>query len=220
MIVCLATAIFLAAVAALITRPVEPTWNGQRLTHWMAVLGSSNMDEEQRAFAAIEAIGTNGLPIIVRVLGARDSALQSRVLLLLQHVPLIHLRFAMPADRRRKAEMAFVLAGEESRRMGIPDIMRLSHDEDPGVRLTAVGILSHCFSINESAPLPALESAQLDLDPGVRAVAVEAVQFRRRVAAEVQTRRELWPNPQGGGNGNQPFPTVADRTSAAAGSGR
>ena len=112
-------------VAGLIMRPVEPTWDGQGPTHWMAALGTLDADEESMG-------------------------------------------------------------------MSIPDLMRFSRDKDPGVRLTAVEVLSG-FPFNETAPLPALESAQLDPDARVRAAAVQAVQSRKAVDREVQRLRKLWP---------------------------
>ena len=174
-------------------RSAEPTWDGRSLKRWIAALGNSDADEEAHAFAAIEAIGTNGLPIIIRLLGTRDSASGLQLLRLVQHVPLVHLQFSTPSERRQKAKVALFLAGGESMRTSIPDLMRLARDSDPGVRLTAVEALS-AFPCNETSALAALETAQADTDSRVRTSAQQAVQSRKAVDREVQRLRELWPD--------------------------
>jgi hypothetical protein len=65
------------ALVWLLTRPPEAAYDGRSLTQWTALLGSPATDEEAQAFAAIEAMGTNALPTIVRLLGSRDSALET-----------------------------------------------------------------------------------------------------------------------------------------------
>ena len=131
-------------VAGLIMRPVEPTWDGQGRTHWMAALGTSDADEESMG-------------------------------------------------------------------MSIPDLMRFSRDKDPGVRLAAVELLSG-FPFNETALLPALESAQLDADARVRGAAVQAVQSRKAVDREVQRRRKLWPAGTRGLDENMTFSLTGQAT--------
>lgn len=192
--VAIVVAVVLFAVAWLVTPPDEPTCDGRRLTQWMSSLGNLDTDEEAHAIAAIEAIGTNALPVIVPVLGTRNSALQSQFLWLVQRVPFLPLHLTTPADRRQKAKIALFLAGEDSMRASISDLSRLSRDKDRGVRLTAVEVLA-VFPSNENAQLPALEAALLDPDAQVRAAALQAVQCRRAVDREVRRLRELYPNP-------------------------
>ena len=134
-----------------VMRPVEPSCDGRTLTQWMAVLGSSDSDEEAHAFAAIEAIGTNGLPIIIELLGRKDSA-----------------------EWRQRAKLAIILAGAEAQHASIPSLVRFSQHSDPDVRLKAVELLSGVIS-SEPAALPALEARQADADPNVQAAARQAV---------------------------------------------
>jgi hypothetical protein len=63
--------------------------------------------------------------------------------------------------------MALAISGQESIRASIPAIAELSRVPDPGVRLRAVEMLS-VLPLNETAPLPALEAAQTDPDPGFK----------------------------------------------------
>jgi hypothetical protein len=78
-------------------------------------------------------------------------------------------------------------------RASIPELVRLSGAKDPGVRLTAVELLS-AFPINDTAPFAALKAAQADADPRVRAAAQQAVGIRRAVEQETQRLRQLKPN--------------------------
>jgi HEAT repeat protein len=159
-----------ALFAWLLMRPSQPVYDGRSLAEWMAVLGSSNTDEEAHAFAAIEAMGTNALPTIIQFLGRKDSA-----------------------DWRHKATIALLLSGSESQHASIPAIVRLSQTEDTGVRLTAVDALSQLM-FSEAAAIPALEIAQTDSDAHVRAVAQEALQRLNGVKSAVEKLHQKQPN--------------------------
>jgi hypothetical protein len=192
-----------AVVTALLwhfSRPSQPTHDSRTLTQWMSALGSSDSDEEAHAFAAIEAIGTNGLPTITRFLTKADSPLRLRCLALLDHVPFLRLHFTTAAEWRQKAKVALILSGAESQRASIPALASLSRHANPAVRLTAVDALSQ-FMFTEPACLPPLEAAQSDIDAQVRATAQEAVQRVRGVSNAVERLRErvreMRSNPEG-----------------------
>jgi HEAT repeat protein len=160
-----AIAVGLAAICAAlweVMRPVEPSYDGRTLTQWMGVLGSSDSDEEAHAFAAIEAIGTNGLPIIIEFLGRKDSA-----------------------EWHQRAKLALILAGAEAEHASIPALVRLSQHSDPDVRLKAVELLSGVVS-SEPAALPALEACQSDAYPKVRAAAQQAIGTYKAVEKAVK----------------------------------
>ncbi len=178
----------------------EPVCDGHALTHWMRAIDSSNQDEEAHAFAAIAAIGTNGLPVIISRLGTRDSWLQLQSLRLVQLVPFLRDHFTGPSEWRHKARRALQLAGEEAMRVSIPDLTRLSADKDPGVRLSAVEALS-AFTLNDTAPVAALKAAQADPDSRVSAAARQVVDMRRAREQGVERLRELWPTNGGSPNG-------------------
>jgi hypothetical protein len=190
-------AMILLVAAWLIAPTGEPMCDGRRLTQWMAALGSADQDEEAHAFAAIETIGTNGLQIILPRLGTRDSAWRFQVLTFIQRAPLLHIHFTTPSELRQRAKMALMLAGEESMRASIPELVRLSGAKDPGVRLTAVELLS-AFPINDPAPLAALKGAEADADPRVRAAAQQALGIRRAVEQEARRLRQLEPKAASG----------------------
>lgn len=173
------------ALAWLFMRPSQPTYDGETLTHWIAVLGSSDTDEEAHAFAAIQAIGTNGLPTILRLLESGDSGMKFRCLRLIGHVPFLNLRFDTAAEKRQKGKLALILAGEEAQHSSIPALAHLSRAADAGVRLTAVDCLSQ-FMFNEPEVLSALEAAQSDADAQVSTKARDAVRRHQGVGDAVQ----------------------------------
>ena len=179
----------LLAAAWLIAPTGEPRCDGRSLNEWMAALGNTDQDEEAHAFAAIETIGTNGLRFILRRLSTQDSAWRFQVLAFIQRAPLLHIHFTAPSERRQRAKMALMLAGEASMRASIPELVRLSGDKDAGVRLTAVELLS-AFPVNDTAPLGALKAAQADPDRRVRAAAEQAVGSRRAVEVQRLSQRE------------------------------
>jgi HEAT repeat protein len=186
--ICTLAAVVAAIAGVVLRSPSQPTCDGHTITHWIAVLDSRDADQKAHAFAAIEKIGTNALPTILHLLGTRDSGLKFRIRGLVERVPLLHLRFASAADVRLKAWMALAISGQESIRASIPELAGLLRDPDPGVRLRAVEMLS-VLPFNDTAPLPALEAAQNDPAPQVRATAGQSVQSRRAVNRVVQQAR-------------------------------
>ena len=77
-----------AFIIWLFARPPEPTYDNRRLSEWMTALGGSDSDEEAHAFAAIQAMGTNALPGVLRLLAMRDSSLSQRCAQFVQRIPL------------------------------------------------------------------------------------------------------------------------------------
>ena len=146
----------MAALAALVlTSPSQPSCDGHTITYWIAFLQSRDSDQTAHAFAAVEKIGTNGLPTILHLLGTRDSA---------RRVPHSLPGRARPVDPssvcfrcRRAAEatgVALAISGQESIRASVPTLADLSRDPDPGVRLRAVEMLSGLPSTKPRPFLP------------------------------------------------------------------
>ena len=188
-----------AAVTWLLVPSSQSTYDGKTLTHWIAALGSSDGDEEAHAFAAIQAIGTNALPTILRLLESSDSTFKLRCLRLAERIPFLDLRFQTAAERRQKAKVALILAGSESQHMSVPTLARLSRAADTGVRITAVECLSQLM-FSEREVISSLEAAQGDPDPRVSTLARDAVQRNRGVddaiwrLQENQARQNLLPH--------------------------
>ena len=177
--------LIVAAAAWLLVPSSQPTYDGKTLTHWMAALGSADGDEEAHAFAAIQAIGTNALPTISRLLESSDSTFKLRCLHLAERIPFLGLRFQTAAEQRQQAKVALILAGSESQRMSVPTLARLSRAADAGVRITAVECLSQLL-FTEREVISSLEAAQGDPDPRVSTVARDAVRRSRGVGDAVQ----------------------------------
>ena len=55
----------------------EPRWQGRRLSSWLGDMRPGRPEEQQRqAEAAIQAIGINGIPTLLRLMRAEDSSLK------------------------------------------------------------------------------------------------------------------------------------------------
>ena len=115
--------------------------------------------------------------------------MSQRCLRFVQGIPFLPVRFTTAAKWRQRAKGAFILSGAGSQRASITALARLSRDADPGVRLTAVEILSQ-FVFTEPSSLPAVEAAQSDTDARVRTAAQQAVQSHRGVSNALERLRE------------------------------
>ncbi len=173
-----------------LTRPAQPEFDGKSLTHWIEKIGSSDIDEEAHAFAVIQSIGTNALPTIFQLLEKTDSAPKRWFLQFVGSIPVFQFSFKTAEEWRQAAKTALILTGEESRRMSIPVLVRLSKSSDSGVRMTAVDCLSQMM-FTEPEILPVLKRAENDADVQVRTAAQNAMRRYRGVSNGVQRLIEM-----------------------------
>src|SRR5579872_267517 len=94
--------IALAGFAWLVLKPHEPVYQGRPLTVWLEAYFNSmsatpdkrDLVQLQNQSAAISRIGTNGIPTLLRLAQAKDSAMKSKLVLLARKqtfIPFHHL---------------------------------------------------------------------------------------------------------------------------------
>jgi len=103
--------------------------------------GSPERAKRDQAQAAINQIGTHALPTLLRMAGAKDSALKKRFIALARKQSLV--RFHLhPADYyHAKATYGFGALGSAAK-PAVPALIGLLHDKDPEVRASAAQCLS------------------------------------------------------------------------------
>lgn len=98
--------------------PKEPVWHGKTLTQWLerrwasSFVSSTKYDDEPDR--AIEAIGTNGLPTIIKLLDARDSALKTKWIDLVNGQKLIHVHLKSALDKEWIAIVGLSVLGSNA----------------------------------------------------------------------------------------------------------
>lgn len=95
------------------SRTPDPVVRGQRLSSWLMVL-SKDPEGAESYKAAVEAIheaGTNGLPLMVRMLQVEDSSIRQAAARALRNQNIIHAKWTMEWDVRMTALRGLKLLG-------------------------------------------------------------------------------------------------------------
>lgn len=168
--------VVLAAVFWIIARPAEPRYQGKRLSYWLGeltlgevgppALAISEFERTQRQAVAVEAIqrmGTNALPDLVKELGARDPRWLVAIADLLDIQDYVRWRPRMTFQRREAAYRAIAALGAVAE-PAIPQISLLLTNPDTAVREASIGTLGKIRS-QPQVVVPALIPFVSDTDP-------------------------------------------------------
>ena len=204
--------ILLLAIAAMLLAVVgwhlyatrEPSYQGKRLTEWLlagANDGKFAPASTKQSREAIRAIGTNGLPTLIRLIQVKDSAVKRTLMSWAEKQSLVEFHFQPAWTRQGYAVEGFLTLGPEGKE-AIPALAKLLQDTDlagnAAVCLAAIGpeavpILRHelgstnaliryaCLGAldylgtNAMLFFPAIMQSLQDPDPHVRFAAVHCL---------------------------------------------
>ena len=114
--------LFIALVAGgvvfALRQPAEPVWQGRKLSEWMERHTPSSEAQPpygspgwHLADRAIKEIGTNGIPTLLRMVGATEGDLRARLRRLAKNQRFVYVSYRYAPDLNREAEYAFELLG-------------------------------------------------------------------------------------------------------------
>ncbi len=190
-------AIYAAIVAVLFTALIvvyllvsgggsrEPSWKGIKLTEWMYGHLSINHGEffDNDGVTAIKAIGTNGLPTLIKMLGTKDSALET------MFIGWFHGHLAI--EKRACASTAIEILGTNAF-SAIPDLVKLTKNEDKDVRNESLFCLSR-LQPEKEVLLPVLKERLQDSEADVQERAARILAKRYPEDAERLRVYDLFP---------------------------
>ncbi len=159
----------LAALASSLFSAREPAYHGKRLGVWVEQyyqeFDSWKRTGTSEARTAVRTIGTNGLPALLRMLGATDPPLKRKILALAKKQSLVTLPMRPAEHYRWLAGWGFSALGPMAK-PAVPAIIELLKDKDPAVRAAA----AHAFSSigpEAEAAVPALVRCLDDRNNGL-----------------------------------------------------
>ena len=126
-----------------LTWPTEPTYKGRKLTSYLrGPWGQVDGPQEDNPHfgpdvAAIRAIGTNGIPTLLKLIQAQDSGLRTRVTWLLKRQSLIQFDLLDAPDRQQLGVFGFQILGELGK-PALHELVQLTRHRDPNVRVAAL----------------------------------------------------------------------------------
>lgn len=148
LILILLAVVVLAGVVLVLVQPTEPKYKGRTLTSylrgpWKQIDGPQT---ENPHFApdeeAIRAIGTNGIPTLLRLIQAHDPPWKAKAIDWLNNQKLVQMDILDARNKRQLGLLGFLLLGD----LALPatqNLLELTKNGDPQVRALATGILLH-----------------------------------------------------------------------------
>ena len=125
----------LAAAGWLTFHSREPEYQGKKLTGWLRELEAApDMASPKwgESVAAIRAIGTNGLPTLVTMLGGADARWKVQAVTLIQDTANVDLSESLAEADQRRARIGFQVLGRAAR-PAIPKLATLAETSDPAL---------------------------------------------------------------------------------------
>ena len=150
----------------------EPSYNGKALSEWLYQRrGYTNsaagwIPIEDASTAAVRAIGTNGLPTLVRMVASHDGTMKLKLMKLLNSQRLIRLRLHTEFEKQTSAATAFQILGTDAL-PAVPALIELTKHEYPAVRFYALESLM-AINPDKSTLLPVLTNLLADTDEHIR----------------------------------------------------
>jgi HEAT repeat protein len=133
-------------------RPRGPVYGGKTLTAWLdeyideysPSFGNHSNAQERQSLArtAIRQIGTNGLPILLKMARAKDSPLKTKLINLASKQSLVSIQFRTDEDYHRMACFGFYVLGSIGQD-AVPALIDLLKENDPQTRPTAADCLGN-----------------------------------------------------------------------------
>lgn len=167
----LLVAILTAWVLVMIFRPSnEPTWHGRTLTEWLdrarVIYVMINKPSDEDPIQALNEIGTNALPILIKMLEAKDGPLKGKFIDVVNSQRLVNVRLKTAGEKVSAAMNGFRYLGTNAL-PALPQMLRLTQNRDTGTRMFATSCISN---IRRFDPLlcPALEGCLNDPDTEVK----------------------------------------------------
>jgi len=104
------------------SREREPVYQGNSLSSWL--LDSRTTIQQQEADEAVRQAGTNAIPILLRMLRAKDSALMVGLMNLAQRQRLITVHYTLAAERNYAGRQGFEVLGAKAQ-SAVPGLIEI-----------------------------------------------------------------------------------------------
>jgi len=178
-----------ASVIGYLCLPKEPRYQGRALSEWieesrraylMWARGDpkrrlSDYSEWQIATNAVQQIGTNAIPQLLRWASAHDSKTRQKLIIWLRMHPSFHFRIRSAEERQLAAYFGFSLLGRTAE-PAWPGLVQLTHEREPDSRRCGMDCL--IITKADSATLrPVLRDLVKDPDEKVRRTAAGELHY-------------------------------------------
>lgn len=158
--------------------PPEPDYQGRRLTQWLfdqRITDKGGIELSDASVRAVQAIGTNGLPVLLEMLGSSDSQFKLRLAMRVQKIRFLYNFIPIYMPRRFAAMLGFRALGRTAK-PAFAQIIKVVLDSDDNLQaMSALGSAS-----DDADPVLAFVKGLSDPDPKVRRRAALALAYFRQ----------------------------------------
>src|SRR5438094_118239 len=99
--------LFCVVAVIYLTRPREPVYDGQPVSYWVRGLASIQVTQSAASNKAFQHIGTNALPVLIKMIRAKDSKVKLWLRNLYYKQSLMHHHFTLAEEDRIPAVLGF-----------------------------------------------------------------------------------------------------------------
>src|ERR1700677_3374658 len=128
--------ILAAAFLVCFCLPKEPAYQGRTLTDWIVNHPVGDQYWQDTGYA-IQHIGTNAFPILLKWVSARDSKPKARIISWLNAHPWLRVRIRPAYEWQQFASVSFHFLGEAAKPVW-PELVQRTYDRDSSCRYTAL----------------------------------------------------------------------------------
>jgi len=160
--------LFGAVAVNCLTRPREPVYDGQPVSYWVRGLASIHVTHNAASNKAFQHIGTNALPVLIKMIRTKDSKVKLWLRHLYDKQSLVRHHFTVAEADRISAFLGFSELGPLAK-PAVPALIDLLADEEISVDATRA-----LAAIGSEAVEP-LISALTNRNPKIRFGAIAAL---------------------------------------------
>jgi hypothetical protein len=147
-LIAIVPAMLLAGLAWIIfhpkSEPPEPMYQGKPLSQWLAAYDPANTNRQPALMKetqnAIRQMGTNSIPIMLRMLERHDSPIKARFMELMRRQSLFKTEFIPELNRYERAAMGLEVLGQRASN-AVPELIRIydmNHSQNSQVIIARV----------------------------------------------------------------------------------
>jgi hypothetical protein len=180
LVVALAAALLAVMAWTVLRAPAsvpEPVYNGKPLSYWLHVYRASfygGRPNPAEAKAAIDEIGTNSIPTLLRMLRTHDSPLKSRLRTWASWQPFLRIHFTSASDLNLDATCGFFVLGGDARN-AVPKLVKILDQNVSPESEGCTAMSLACIGPGAKAAVPSLIRAATSGSPLNRGRAINAL---------------------------------------------
>jgi Tfp pilus assembly protein PilV len=164
----------LGVIAWQVLRQREPVYQGKVLSSWLEDLDLESAHSPEKATQAVRAIGTNGFPVLIKMLCTEDPLWKRGLIAFNARQSFIQLRISQADVVRYRAVQGYGALGAAAKD-SVPALIQIMDLETSAEVRSEVAAALSAIGPQARAAIPVLMKAAADKNPALRRNAISAL---------------------------------------------